>query len=628
LEGREVKIRIIKHVMAIVLAAALIFAPAKGHISAMENQVSVLPQSLDGNAEIKSREEVIYAVAHPDGRIDAVYAVNHFILATAGKLTDYGRYSAVTNLTNTNPVIYSNDTINAYVNGENFYYQGDMTENRLPWIFGISYYLNGKRISPEDLAGSSGQLEIHIKTRKDEAVNPVFYENYMLQISIKLDMDKSSGINAPDAVLANAGKNKVVTYTVLPGRDEDFILTANVRDFAMEGIEIAGMPFSMNVDLPKTDSMLDGFGRLTDGIAKLNNGVSELKSGISQLKNGAESLKSGSSDIKSGLSRLTGNSGQLLQASSQIKSALAQVSVSLKGPSDEMDLSQLVRLPRVLSQLADGLDQINSGLTELKGSFTLAHRALAAAIQEMPDTVLGEDQIGALYMLTMANDPNQLAVLDELVASYKAGLKVKGTYDHVKDAFNAVDPVFNKVSENIKVISDTLKDISEKMNVTLSEIDMTQQLKELTEGITLLAKKYEEFHKGLKDYMDGVDKLSLGYNEFHSGLSELNDGIDVLYDGASQLHDGTQKLEDETSDLPEKIENKIDNLLEEYTVNDFKPVSFTSPKNKKVDLVQFVIRCKGIEQKEETASEDAESIHQTIWDRIVNLFKVYFKPGS
>ena len=46
----------------------------------------------------------------------------------------------------------------------------------------------------------------------------LFYENYMLQISITLDMDKSSDIQAPDAVLANAGKNKVAAYTVLPGR--------------------------------------------------------------------------------------------------------------------------------------------------------------------------------------------------------------------------------------------------------------------------------------------------------------------------------------------------------------------------------------------------------------------------
>ena len=75
---------------------------------------------------------MIYAVAKPDGRIDSVYAVNHFTLAEAGKLTDYGNYTKVTNLTNTDP-LYVNNMVSGFVNEENFYYQGDMAESRLPW---------------------------------------------------------------------------------------------------------------------------------------------------------------------------------------------------------------------------------------------------------------------------------------------------------------------------------------------------------------------------------------------------------------------------------------------------------------------------------------------------------------
>ena len=78
------------------------------HASGSPNsQVSHLPVSMDGNVDIKSREEVIYAVAASDGSINAVYAVNHFAIARAGKLTDYGKFTRVTNLTNTDPLTYA-----------------------------------------------------------------------------------------------------------------------------------------------------------------------------------------------------------------------------------------------------------------------------------------------------------------------------------------------------------------------------------------------------------------------------------------------------------------------------------------------------------------------------------------
>jgi putative membrane protein len=616
-----VKIKIHKHILIAVLSVVLIFAPAASHLAAEDKQTSQLPKSMDGNAGIKSRDEVIYAVAASDGSVNAVYAVNHFIIDQAGKLTDYGKYTKVTNLTNTEPITYAGDAVSINVSGESFNYQGDMAESALPWVFNISYFLDGEETSPENLSGSNGKLEIQVKTRRNEAVNPVFYENYMLQISITLDTDKCTDIEAPDAILANAGKNKIAAFTVLPGRDADISIRANVEDFSMTGIEISGMPFSMNMEMPETDDMLDDFTQLSDGIAQLSDGVGELKNGILQLKAGAGSLKDGSYDIKTGLSQLSGNSEPLVNASSQIGSALTKISSSLNNsdPSDDMDLSQLSLLPKVLAQLAGGLDEVSEGLISFNSNFTAAHGALAGAIEEIPGTVLSEEQIDTLYTMT---DESQYSVLDELVASYTAGLKVKGTYNHVKEAFDAVDITINQVSGTINTISSTLRDISEKAQNALSGMDMMQQLEQLAAGLSQLDKSYGEFHNGLKGYMDGVDQLASGYSGFHSGLSSFGDGIGDLYSGASQLHDGTIKLRDETSDMPDTVQAELDKLMEEYTGSDFESVSFTSPKNEKVDLVQFVIKCEEIEKLEETETrgEEAETSRETLWDRFINLF--------
>ena len=80
------------------------------------------------------------------------------------------------------------------------------------------------------------------------------------------------------------------------------------------------------------------------------------------------------------------------------------------------------------------------------------------AIQEIPDTALSKNQIAELYAQT---DPSQHPVLDELLASYTAGLKVKGTYKGTKDAFDAVEAL-DEVSGSITAISDALRDIAEK----------------------------------------------------------------------------------------------------------------------------------------------------------------------
>ena len=616
------KINIYKTILIIGLAAALMFTPAGQGLAADKGSNSELPAASDGNAVIKGRDEVIYAVLASDGSVNDLYAVNHFSLEKAGCITDYGKYTKVTNLTDTGRLTYTDGAVTFNANTENFHYQGDMAEKVLPWIFDIKYYLNGAETGPQELAGSSGKLEIKITSKRNEAVDPLFYENYMLQISITLDTDKSSDIHAPDAVLANAGKNKVAAYTVLPGRDADISLSAMVRDFSMAGMEITAMPFSMNVEPPDTDEMLDDFTQLSDAISRLNDGVEDLTDGIARLKTGAGSLKKGSAGIKSGLSRLDANSGQLLQASSQIGGALTQIVSSLNNASGDisegMDLSELALLPGVLSQLADGLKQTAGGLTEFKGGFTAAHGALAGAIQEIPDTQISEEQVMLLYANT---DASQYALLNQLLASYTAGLTVKGTYNFVKDAFDAVEPAIDEVSASITAISAALDEISEKANDALSDMDMTRQLAQLTAGLSQLEKNYGTFHKGLKDYMAGVSGLSGGYEEFHSGLASFGDGISDLYDGVSELHDGTEKLKDETIDMPDIIQSEIDDMLDQYTGSDFEPVSFTSPENKKVDLVQFVIRTEGIEKPEETGEEAAETIRETIWDRLLALFR-------
>lgn len=611
------KYKIFKTIFSIGLAVMLSLTPASLSLAASESAVFGSAVSASGNAEIKGKDEIIYATLASDGNVRSIYAVNHFAIAKAGSITDYGDYTTVTNLTDTTLMTQNGDAVTMQTNAESCYYQGNMANAKLPWIFDISYSLDGVKTAPQELAGKSGKLEIHIFTKQNVALNPAFYENYMLQISVTLDTEKCSDIKAPGAMVANAGKNKVIAYTVMPGKEADISLNAIVRDFTMTGIDISAIPFSMNMELPETDSMISDFTELADAISALNDGMGDLADGVAELKTGADKLRNGSSDIKTGLFELSANSGQLMQASAQISGALTQIVSSLNGASDEMDLGDLTQLPQGLSQLADGLEGISGGLIELKNGFTLAYSALDGAIQGIPNTTISQEQITQLYAQT---DPSQHALLDQLIASYTAGQTVKGTYTQVKDAFDAVGPTIETLSASIGAISATLDDMSKKISAALSNMDIMQQLARLSAGLSELDRNYTVFHNGLRDYMNGVTGLSSGYGDFHNGLLSFRNGIGELYEGAGELHDGTTKLSDETAKIPGTIQSEIDDMLDEYTGSDFEPISFTSPKNEHTDLVQFVLKCDGIEKPEETKGVEVDSVNETFWDRLIALF--------
>ena len=112
---------------------------------------------------------------------------------------------------------------------------------------------------------------------------------------------------------------------------------------------------------------------------------------------------------------------------------------------------------------------------------------------------------------------------------------------------------------------------------------------------------------------------SSGYDDFQ-GLSSFRYGIGELYEGVGELHDGTTKLSDETAKIPDTIQSEIDYMLDEYTGSDFEPISFTSPKNEHTVLVQFVLKCDGIEKPKETKSVEVEVKNETFWDRLISLF--------
>ncbi len=569
------------------------------------------------SAEVENKSEVIYASLSSEGESIAAYIINRFEVQKSGLITDYGSYASAINLTDTNALTRQNGYVTFEASKGIFYYQGNIESPDLPWVFDISYTLDGVSVSPESLAGKTGQIKIHITSQMNTKVDAAFCDNYLLQISATMNSDRCSNITSEGGNIAIAGNSMVISHTILPGDNADITIHASVNDFEMTGIDISAIPYSMNIELPDTDDMISDFKTLTDAISELNSGIGDLEDGVAEMNSGAKLLKNGSADINSGLSQLSANGTQIVAASSQFNTALAQISASLSGISpDDFSLASLIGLPDALTQMVTGLSDISTGLIDLKNTFQSTFDTLDAAIVSIPDTTISSSQIDELYTLT---DPSQHNVLDELVAYYQAGQTVKGTYSSAKDVFIAVTATIDALSANIDNIAYSLNTIATGIEATLADGGL-DQMGTLITGLDTLSQNYSDFHNGLKTFMSGLTNLSIGYTSYNSGLSMFCSGVNDLYAGIVQLHSGTQKMKNETSDLPDTIQSEIDDMLAKYSGSDFEPVSFTSPQNRNIALVQFVFKCDDIKKPKTAADTTIAQSDETIVNRLFALF--------
>lgn len=563
------------------------------------------------------KEEVVYGILGADGNIQSIYVVNSF--KGNGMITDYGNYSEVSNMTSSEKLVQNGDMITVSTVADQFYYQGTLQTKALPWSIDIRYKLDGKEFSASELAGKNGALEIAIEITQNKAINPVFYDNYMLQVSLMLNTEKCSDIVSPNATLASAGKDKVIAHAVLPGKDANITVTSNVHDFTMSGIEITAMPLAMFIEMPDTDDLTEDMISLSDAVNDLNDGVKELSEGIAKTYSGSRKLTDGSSDFAGGLSKLSGNSGKMLGASAQINTALADIVKALDEGNGDFNLDDIGALPGGLRQLANGLTEITDGTQDLKTGYTLAYSTLDSAISSIPDADI--DPSG-LYG-TVLGDDTLTATLDQLMGYYAAAKRVKGTFAAVQEAFVSVEGYFDTLIGSIGIIKGTLSEMADEIERSLSEMDFVAGMQQLEDGLSQISNNYNQFHAGLGEYMSGVGSLAQGYSKVEAGIQSLTDGIGELNTGASELYEGTSELNDAVADIPDTIKIEIDEMIKQYDKSDFVPVSFVSEKNSGVNAVQFVLKTDPIELSETLEPEVVVPVKLTFWQKFLKLFGLY-----
>ena len=564
---------------AAVLAAAVLCA-------------SALPAFAEGEQaeNTASKEEVIYGKLAPDGTVQSIYAVNHFEATAGDTITDYGTYTAVRNMTTTDPLTQGDGTVSLTPSADgSVYYEGTMDPSTpLPWLIEVHYILDGTEVEPEDLAGRSGALIIRIDVNPNPDCNGDWFNQYALQTTVTLDTAHADNIRADGGTIASVGSEKQIVFTLLPGQTSEVEVAADVTDFTMPAITFNGVQLQLKLDI--------------DGVS-LTNRLNQLTTGTGQLDEGTAAVSEGITALQQGLTMLSQQSGLLTTGSSAINSALSQLQSAVSGISASND--QLSALLTASSQIGDGLAQLDDGVAQLDNqvnyeafkeilaqngldldTLTQGNQQAIAMLQNLTCLPVVGDQISQIILLLQGN-----TALSSAVQMY---------LDTVSSGIGALRQGTSAVREGYDAFDQGIQAMATALN------GMLQNMALLSDAVTTLATQYSTFDTGVNAYTQGVDQILAGTQQLGAASALLVSGAHQLYTQTSSLH------------LDEQLSGLLNALSGAQT-----PVSFTSSQNTGVTALQFALQTQPIELPASDAAQEEAAKPMSFWDKLLNLFGLY-----
>ncbi len=464
-----------------------------------------------------SKDETVYVIAGADGSVQKII-VSDWIKNTLGSntISDKSELTDIENVKGDESYTLGNDNARIWdAQGKDIYYRGNI-EKELPVGLSVTYKLDGKTVSPTELAGKSGKVTIRFdySNRQYEYVEidgqkEKIYVPFAMLTGILLDNDVFTNVEVTNGKLINDGSRTAVIGIAFPGLQDnlsiplekmeipDYVeITADAKNFALDmTITLAANELFNETDADYLNSIGDLSGslgemtyameQLMDGSSQLYNGLStllekseELVEGIDKLTTGAEALKTGAGDLDAGASRLQTGAAQLSEG---------------------------------LNTLVSNNDTLNGGAGQVfETLLSTASAQLAAAGLDIPALTIDN----YADMLTRV-----IASLDETSEGAKSVISLKASLD----SYNA----------------------------------FYLGLQSYTAGVSQAAAGAGELKNGTDDLKSGTSKLSAGAAELYSGILTLKNGAPALVDGITQLRDGAMQLSDGMKEFNEEGVQKL-----------------------------------------------------------------------
>jgi len=338
--------------------------------SEFENDLhDMLSDNINVEAKEVDKEETVYVIADSTGKATSTI-VSTWLKNPEGKdvLNDASDLKDITNVKGDETFTQKGSDLTWQADGSDIYYQGTTTKET-PVTEKITYYLDDKEVSAQEIAGKSGKVKIRFdytnneKTKvdingKQEEINVPF-----IVVSGMTLGDNFSNVEVTNGKVISNGAGNMVVGIAMPGlkeslevKDSDFSsditipdhveVTADVEDFSLDmtmSIVTSGSDLSVDGDFDLSDldgkindltdavdQLSDGSGELANGLQTLNDKMPEFSNGLNDVQSGVRSYTEGAQALADGIGTLKNSSGELISGVDQLKSSVNTLNKGVK----------------------------------------------------------------------------------------------------------------------------------------------------------------------------------------------------------------------------------------------------------------------------------------------------------
>lgn len=596
-KGADRKISVAGKIGATTLAVAMIAtsfvgAAGAGTYAASKNDKSSSQAANTGSysdvfspnsTSQKDKSETVYAVLDAEGNKEKV-VVNEWLTNKNGakEISDTSDLKDIKNTSGNQKFTKDGDKVTWKADGSDIHYQGT-TGKQLPVDVAVSYYLNGEQVSAKDIAGKSGDVEIHFDynvNRSELADGSSVTKPYTMASAVMLDNSHFTNVTVDNGKVVNDGNTSMCIGIAFPGLagnlglgatgvsiPDSVVIKAHTDKFQIDGTYTAAMSGVMsdidtsatgNVE-SKVSQLESGLDQLVSASDKLMSGTDQLKAGIDQLNAGAGTLNSKTGDLTSGAKQVADGAGQVnagvselnnktdalaggakqvyegtTQLDKKVQAAVDQINAQLqgaivgdvqkkeKGEAAYNAAASLADSEGKKTAVANGADQLNQGVNT--AIYTAAETALCKA--------KGYDNITVVPDGPIKNEIKATAATIAQGVEDNSGINAQVTGALQKTAGTAAQ------ATALAAVDEANKATLDMQNSLASSI---KELK-LTEGTAQLSAGAKKVSDGTQQAKGGISQLAAGTNQLNAGAQKLNTGVGQYGAGVSQLYSGTIKL--------------------------------------------------------------------------------------
>lgn len=565
------------------------------------------PSLLKSNGVNKDKIETAYVIMDSNSKLKKVIVSEQLANnSKAKKLKDLSSLKNIENTSGNEKFTRNGSEIEWNAKGNRIYYKGEATKD-LPVNVKVSYFLNGERKTPEEIAGKAGNITIRFEydVKKDEEINGKKYKHpYTMASGLILDNTNFSDIRVEGGKTVDNGSQTIAFGIGFPSMNENLgisrtklnipssvKISAYTDNFNIMGTYTVALSGLFNdIDTGKADDINKKIEELKNGLSKLSDASKSLLKGSDDLSNGALEFENGILEFTKGISNLKDGSDKLLAGTRELSnglSALSEKSALINQGMTELETSVFENATMQMRQQTGRNDISLTPVTYIQVIKGISDNALAVAEQRLreglksqgvTDTTMQDRILSVAYnnlMIAGKAEPTNEEISNEVKnAGIIAGranfvqkaieknratvvqiLKQKGySDDKITEQVVAVScTALELAGGNVGIMESKLSQAKEYVMATgvfkSGEINASDNVKKL--AAMAVGKKTPEKLNELKENLDSVEALVAGIIQYTGGVDRAAIAGKKLEAGMAEFNRGITKLNDVSATILE-----------------------------------------------------------------------------